>query len=373
MIEAGTLGTNSGLILKGVSATFHFRACRAVFRRYQALFCGNTWAICHQTFPLSEVSPASSPLYPIICNPLFLASIGDPKFKDIDRVLASLASDFVVQSHWATHTQIPHLAHLGFWRLMQISNFLRSLSEERDCQRPLTAFEDEYTQTEPTRHVVSWMYALLHSNHTAMSMPFWTKWEHDLGMTFSKAERAKTAQHIFKAARSVRYQESGYQLLSSLYRAPASLSKMYPGQPNCYWRCGGKEGCLVHLLWSCPLITPFWDQIKLHLPKFTDRMIPEDSAFFLLHHYKFPSGSYKNSVFLHQLNAARSCISGNWRKTIPPSLSVWAPRVNKIMPMEKLVASELGNSTKFEEYWFYWKEFTSSADSLSLLEDPGSL
>lgn len=73
------------------------------------------------------------------------------------------------------------------------------------------------------------------------SLSYWLRWEQNLGVTLSEAERVNIAHYISKSARSVRYQEYGYKLLTSWYRTPTSLHKMFPGLSSCCWRCGERR------------------------------------------------------------------------------------------------------------------------------------
>lgn len=86
------------------------------------------------------------------------------------------------------------------------------------------------------------------------SLSYWLRWERNLEVTLSEAEQVKIAHYISKSARSVRYQESGYKLLTSWYCTPTSLHKMFPGLSICCWRCGERrEAWLIsfgHVHWS---------------------------------------------------------------------------------------------------------------------------
>lgn len=151
---------------------------------------------------------------------------------------------------------------------------------------------------------------MLLAAHSDQSLPFWVNWERELGEAFLEGDRVKIVQHVLKAARCVSFEESGYKLLTRWYHTPAFLHKMFPDcSDRCCWRCGEKEGCLLHLFSSCFRIKPFWDQVKLYLPQFTDRPIPDKPEFFLLHHIFFLACSYKKSILPHLLNTALSCVA----------------------------------------------------------------
>lgn len=98
-----------------------------------------------------------------------------------------------------------------------------------------------------------------------------------------------------------------------------------------------------------------------------DRTIPDDLVFFLLHLNLFSTRYYKNSLLLHVLNAARSCIAESWKETATPCMAKCALRINEIMQMDELFAADMGSMAKFGVTWYYWKEFAASDEFVSLL------
>lgn len=173
------------------------------------------------------------------------------------------------------------------------------------------------------------MHAALMTLSLTIPLPHWAKWEADLDCTFTTEERNKILQNVQKASCCVRYQESSFKILTRWYRTLQTLKKMFPVHSDRCWRCGDQEGSLRHIFWSCRLIRPFWDSIRLHLTRFTDRLITNDAAFFLLHHKSIPTYSYQRLVLPHMLNAARTYVAESWKQK-PPSVSMCLRKVNAI-------------------------------------------
>lgn len=122
---------------------------------------------------------------------------------------------------------------------------------------------------------------------------------------------------------------------------PHVLSKMYPGHSENCWRCGTENGPLLHIFWNCTLIRLFWHEVRTHLTKFTERQVPTDASFFLLHHNCFPARTYQRSVLPHMLNTARICVAECRKKQTPPSIVRWLLIINRIRRMEELLAIDL--------------------------------
>lgn len=141
-------------------------------------------------------------------------------------------------------------------------------------------------------------------------------------------------------------------MLTRWYRTPASLHKMHPDCSDRCWRCGEEERGLLHLFWSCSRIRPFWDQLRLLLPRFTVRPVPDGPAFFLLHHNSLPAPSYNGTIIPQLVNAAHSCIAEFWKQQDPPMLSRWFQKVNEIRRMEELVAVDMGTQGQSATFWY---------------------
>lgn len=142
-------------------------------------------------------------------------------------------------------------------------------------------------------------------------------------------DRAKILLCTYKSARSTSCQKSGFKIISRWYRTPKILHAINPTTSTTCWRCGLEGGILYHVVWSCTALQSFWTADKALLPKFTDRLIPSDPAFFLLYHNNFPISSYVKSLLPRLLNAARSCVTGFCRQTRPSTIAHWLPKVGK--------------------------------------------
>lgn len=144
----------------------------------------------------------------------------NPGFHNLIVTTRFRATHVIHHSQWVNFSQLtslPHLTDMGFWRTMQLSHFLRSFAvaaAASDHQRPLMLFEEDCTQTGPTSHNISRMYAALLSFFTDTQLSFWSKWERDLDCVFSGAEMDKITQIVHKYSPCMRLQESGCKLLA---------------------------------------------------------------------------------------------------------------------------------------------------------------
>lgn len=68
---------------------------------------------------------------------------------------------------------------------------------------------------------------------------------------------------------------------------------------------------------SCTYFGLAWTKVRHITQKFTDHVVPDDPAFFLLHAMHTPSQTYTTSVVRHLLDAAKACIPLYWKSQHP--------------------------------------------------------
>lgn len=157
------------------------------------------------------------------------------------------------------------------------------------------------------------------------------------------------------------------KLLHRVYHTPIRLHKIYPDRNPCCTRCLVQLGTLLHMLWECPKIQPFWREVfdlinvKLDLPipmspELALLGIPDDNQ--RSHHSK-PLISYL-------LFYAKKVIICKWSSPDPPTLSSWLAMIDGALPIYKLTYISRGCPWKFNKVWQRWTstwEDDSSSDS----------
>lgn len=101
----------------------------------------------------------------------------------------------------------------------------------------------------------------------------------------------------------------------------------------------------------------FWESIRNLIKEITGIELPFQPAIFLLHHNQLPARQYKRLLLPHMINAARLCVTANWKDPDPPQISHWKARLNDIKLIENLMASDIGKRKRFMDRWQWWLEF----------------
>lgn len=66
--------------------------------------------------------------------------------------------------------------------------------------------------------------------------------------------------------------------------------------------------------------------------------------------------TFQQSVLKHLLNAARSCIPWSGNNKTPPSVALWACKVETTKITEDLIPSSLNCHNSYRDIWFFWLE-----------------
>lgn len=185
-------------------------------------------------------------------------------------------------------------------------------------------------------------------------------WERDLQTELTEAQWEHISMIAHKGSLNVSIQENNYKILMRWYRTPVIIHKYYPTLSDKCWRCTIEVGTLEHIWWSCPLIQPFWTQVRELTSQISTYTLEHTSAQCRLHHSDIPVHQYRKTLIPPLLNAAKLCIPLHWGTTNAPTIPEWLKRVEKIAEMEELIAIAKDCPTKFSYTWACWSHFCTT-------------
>lgn len=251
---------------------------------------------------------------------------------------------------------------IPIWPYLLLTQFLKSIHRKHDCSSPLTPFDNLCQQEGPIRRLTSTIHSLLLDRPNRELDSRCQKWENDLSISLSKHDWENIFIKNHKCSLNVNVQENGFKIISRWYRTPSILHKLFPSSSPTCWRCLSGTGSILHIFWSCPILTPFWTSVHKIIKQVTSLDLEFTPAQFLLHHSSRPCRSYCKSLTAHMINAARQCIPALWNSTKPPSIKQWLLRIAKIAEMEELIYITRDSPTTFYKIWACWIHFKSTAD-----------
>lgn len=143
-------------------------------------------------------------------------------------------------------------------------------------------------------------------------------------------------------------------MLSRWYFTPLRLAKAYPStSPHC-WKSCGSTGSLIHTFWTCPYLTPFWNNVRGLIAQMTQVACPSGPEFFLLllNMESVPVATRK--LVCNILHAARLLIARRWKSADIPSMLELNNMVSTICIYEKTIATYRGSLKSFMSSWEAW-------------------
>ena len=197
---------------------------------------------------------------------------------------------------------------------------------------------------------------------------FLHKWEQDLNISFTEAQKTKILSLAHTSSISSRIAEVNYKVLTRWHLTPAALHGIFPQTSPLCWRGCGNRATHAHLWWYCPNIRPYWVSVLNCMKEIQGFETPNDPGVVLLHCTDRPVGPYKKSLTPHFLNAAKSLIPRYWKSNIIPTLRQWLEEVDHTYHMEDLTLSNRNKSdlaTKIWADWFAFKFTTRYASIVS--------
>ena len=255
---------------------------------------------------------------------------------------------------------------LDFLRAEQLGHFLGTIPPPPATGQPLTVLEEWCTDTGVLPHALSLTHELVILPTEDHRLPCFTEWERALNRTFSEKKREKILSHTHKSSICTRVQETNYKILTGWYRTPDLLHKIFPATSDRCWRCMEDKGTMLHVFWSCPRLHHFWSEVRRITQQFSDREIPDDPAFFLLHATDAPTRVYKKSIVRHLLDSAKACIPVRWKSPLPPTIAMWLRRIDEINRMEDLILTNQDRQKAYTDAWRIWNIFSYSEEGIAL-------
>lgn len=149
------------------------------------------------------------------------------------------------------------------------------------------------------------------------------KWEKALNEELPEEQWQTIWTQAAKSSLCTLYKENTYKIFLFWYMTPDILHTIYPTSSDRCWRCQKDRGTLLHIYWSCPLITPFWNMVQQLLACLLELHIPMAPKFFLLGVLQLKIPTPYKKLTRHILTAAR-CLIALLLKPYTPELRMWS-------------------------------------------------
>ena len=150
------------------------------------------------------------------------------------------------------------------------------------------------------------------------------------------------------------------------YYTPAVLSKFNAQTTNPCWRQCGGSGDLLHILWNCPKLRLYWDNVFHVVSEVVHARTERDPALALLSLGIELLRKDKQHVVVNLLLAARLSITRKWKHLIPPTIAEVIDLTNLHYTHKRLLASSLGRLNLATDMWSPWSNWFASSEEFSM-------
>lgn len=144
-------------------------------------------------------------------------------------------------------------------------------------------------------------------------------------------------------------------LVHRVYRTPAFLYKIGVRADSQCPRCGRDNAHLMHMIWDCSALAPYWKDILDLIHLVYGIRLPSDPKVCILGLLDTDDTAAPSSLgILRMLFQARKLIAFHWLRPSPPTVREYTIRMNHIIRLERGVYLKRKASPKFEKIWGPW-------------------
>lgn len=242
-----------------------------------------------------------------------------------------------------------------FLKYAQISHLLADLPSTQ-CSLPSRVSSFLHSPPDTRAKGSRLFYDLLTDNDIFTKSPGMLKWEEELGKQFSEAHWSKALHYAHTSSMCANHREQYQKLLTRWYFTPLQLSKAFPSASPYCWRLCGSVGSLLHVFWSCPMLSPFWRAVQDLVASLVGRSCPFSPEFALLLIGIGDLPRHIRPLICNVLHAARLSIARHWKGAGPPTIMEVSEIVSNIFLYERTLAWHKGTSNSFYSTWSPWQQ-----------------
>lgn len=240
-----------------------------------------------------------------------------------------------------------------FFQFLQIRHALQTFSWSQP-PKLLSKFNRFFLNPLGLRGGISVIYSLLLMEAADACPIYMERWENELSQKFSLEEWATASTVPLRVSKCINHFELMRKIHLRWYLTPVRLAHSSSSPSRLCWRQCGREGTLLHMWWSCPHISLFWEQVSDIIFELTNIPIPLTPELAILDIDKFDIPVQFQTVVHHVLFAARTSIARLWKLPITPALTELINRINLSCHSELILSPFTTNLTKKLTAWTPW-------------------
>jgi hypothetical protein len=225
------------------------------------------------------------------------------------------------------------------WDLIELESFCRAKDMVNKMNWQTTDWKNIFTNPTCYRGLISKIYKELTKVITKKPNNPVKKWDIELNQEFTIEESQMAEKHLKKCSKSLVIREMQIKTTIRFYLTPIRMAKVKTSGDSTFWRGCGEMGTLLHFLWDCKPIPPFWKSIWRFLRKL-EIGLPEYPAIPLLGIYpKDAPQSHRDTCSTLFIDAL-FVIARNWKQPKCLTTEEWIQKYFKSQRGWKITKKE---------------------------------
>ena len=178
-------------------------------------------------------------------------------------------------------------------------------------------------------------------------------WQRDLGCEWTDEEWAKIIAESGRYIREARGKCIQYKIIHRFYYTPSRLHRIGVMDNNLCWKCKSVTGTLIHAMWECGSVRPFWRKVLECLETWWGGTLPLSPKLCLLgDRSEVPEMSKFDYAVLKVgcVTAARMILQ-LWKSPGGPDIGKWREKMGEVGNYERMLIRLGGGNYKFGRAW----------------------
>ena len=242
-----------------------------------------------------------------------------------------------------------------FFKCMQIRHYIQTEQGGRLLPFIIEQSLDEMLHgKEGVKGLVSHFYSHISRLLDTKVLLVRGKWEADLNCTFDDEEWMELCERVLHFSFNTRHTLTQFQMMHRTYYTPERLHQIFPTVSQYCPRCKTEVGSLLHMFWSCSLLSNYWDEVMRNVSKISEVTLPFEPRLVLLGDMSMlPERFNKRTVrFIRiALITAIKCIALKWKDEHPPPPSLWLKELASCVPSEQIMYNLRHRPDIFDGIW----------------------
>lgn len=160
-----------------------------------------------------------------------------------------------------------------------------------------------------------------------------------------------SSKNVFCYIKSPFWQEYAWKLLVRFFITPLKISKFTDKMQKCWRMCGEYNVDLVHILYACSRIKPYWEGVIDFIKRICGQNIKLEKHHFMLGIPPKSLNKNNNYIFWVLRITALKQITRNWKEMESPSLKKWFELIECLYENEKITHKMNGKIKLFKTKW----------------------